>query len=393
MAKVLRPAFAEDDFPIIGLDNGNDKSKASRVVYPKTGEVLDGGSDSAYFKDSIQQNAVIAISESEYNKQAAAYRGKRPNYGYIKWDGRYFAVGDTAMNYMRDMRERRIKNAKFSRDYYGLLFIRALMALYNGNPPTDVHVVGGHPPFNRSKKQDIEDSLRGNWSVEFLGEKHQIKVHSVRSDDEISAAAFNLRYRIDGQKDGHFKQDGIALGFDLGGGTLDVVLLNEQGKPIDGTHDSTEIGIIDCVLNFKALFDEVHGAKFPHNPSGISLETVYTIFRDKQHTLRGGGIPDGQIECGDLFEQAVYGELNRMYVMIDQMVPDYQTRANSVTIFGGAGELVYNELAESIFSPYADSGHLAIGTREIGCSILNASRGLAKLGQFIRRGERQKVYG
>lgn len=387
MAKKLKPMFANDDFDILGFDPGNDKTKMSLIVNPNVDEDM----ESKHFRDLILQNSVVEISESEWKNQVAYYEGRRPNYGFIGYNDKYYAVGDAAIPYARDFRYRKIKAAKYQRDYIGLLFVSSVMQIYNGNPPEHLHVICGHPPLNRSKKKDIEASLGGVWEFHTVQGKERFRIHTVRSDDEISAAAFNRRYRVDGVKNGHFKQEGLTLGFDLGGATLDVVFIDEAGRPVDGTHDSAEIGVFEVVQHFKELFDEKWGHLFKDNPSGISLDSVYRIFRDRDHILRGGGIPGGQLDCSDLFEKAAYGELNLIFTLADQLAPDYRTRAQSITVFGGAGELFFNELSAGVFDTYADNGYLFLGTNEAGFSILNASRGLAKLGQLLRRGELQML--
>ncbi len=385
MARKLQAMFANDEYPVAGYDGGNVKAKLSLIVNSRNIDPTQP--ESRYFRDSIEHNAVIEINRIDYNQEAARHKGRKPNYGYLEYNGKYYVVGDAALPYIRDHRELLNNKAKYTREYYGLQFVRGLLSVYNGNPPADLHVIAGHAPLNNSKREAIVTALQGNWVVKSMHETIKFRVHTVFVEDEITCAALNQRYRITGDKNSNFRQDGLVLGVDIGGGTVDVMYINENGYPVDGTHDSVAIGLSECVWNFKYLFDETYGHLFPHSAKGISLESVYQIYMDPDHRLYTGAVEGGQLECQDLFLQSTMGELNRLYGAISNIAPDFETRARGVNIYGGSGELVLKELADSIFENYANNGRLFLPTTEKGKSILSAARGMCKLGERLRKAE------
>jgi hypothetical protein len=389
MARRIKAMFALDQYPIIGFDGGNDKTKTSVIINPRLAEPP--GEESRYFRDSIQQNAVIEITEHVYQREAARYKNRRPNYGFLEYDDKFYVTGNTAIPYIRDYREMRHNKAKYTREYFGLQFVRGVLDLFGGNPPGDVHVVAGHPPMNADKRDSIIAALEGSWSFKAMHETIKFRVHTVFVDDEITCAALNERYRIDGSINSAFRQDGIALGFDLGGGTVDVMYIGTDGYPIAGTHASAAIGLSECVWNFKELFDEKHGKLFPNSPHGISMDSVYKIFMDDDHALRSGALEKGSLACGDIFERATHGELNKLFSAINNIAPDYETRVDCVKVYGGGGELLYLELADSLFEPFFKNNNLHLAAPEKGKSILNASRGMCKLGVRLRRFEAKEL--
>lgn len=390
MARRLQVMFANDDAPILGHDGGNDQTKTATIIPFK--QFDPDTEESVYIKETVNTNFVKDIGKAEYDKQTARHKGNKPNYGFIKYNNNYYAVGNAALPYIRDLRERRTSRAKFIREYYGLQFICNLVQMADGNPPDLVHVVAGHPPLNDAMKPDIEKALQGKWDVEFMGERHKIVVGTVFPEDEITSAVLNLRYRIDGTRNpnNNLKQK-RTLVVDIGGGTVDVVQLGTNGLPVDGTFDSVEIGIFRTILDFKELFDDQHKEMLRDSASGISLSSIYRVYMDKDHKLRGGGLPGGELDCSDIYEQATSGTLNQLYFLINQMTGDMATEVDQILVAGGAGDLWFGTLSETVFDVYADNGALFLATNERGKGIFSAARGMAKLGTALRRQEYKEL--
>lgn len=394
MTPKFKPQFANDDFPIYGDDGGNERNKVS-LILDKAARNADPDDEGSFARNSIQMNLVVEIGKRDYESAVSRRRGSRPDYAFMhlvdsKKD-RFFVVGDAAMTYVRDFAsERKMNKAKFTWDYHGLQFIRGLTVIHGGDLPENLHVVAGYPPLNVEKTDAIINSLQGTWDLDFMGERHKIHVHTVKPIDEILAAAMHLRLTTLGTENGRTSivNQGQTLGFDLGGGTLDVMLLNNKGYPIAGSLRSAEVGIFDAILAFKEAFDNDKklSAALGDSTSGLPIEKVYEIFRDPEHLLRGGGLPKGQLDCSELYKEVMYGELNRLYGITKGLVNAVSVAADQVVIFGGAGDLLFKEIAEHIFPNYADNGKLLHGG-----GILGASIGMAKFGRMLRRAEYQKM--
>lgn len=399
--KKLSAQFAEDDFPIYGFDGGNERSKVSVTLPKALRESFDDTTvlEENFVRSAVQLNAVATITKHEYDRACTLRRGQQPDYSFIHIvDGKkdiFLVVGDAAMGFIKDLaHERRMNKAKYTRLYHGIQFIRGLTAIHKGNLPEHCHIIAGHPPLNSEKAQDIQNSLKGLWKLDFMGEKHEVEVHTVKPIDEILGAAMNIRLKLNGNENGRaaIVRNGRTLGFDLGGGTLDVMMLDERGYPMPGSLDSAEVGIFDAVLNFKAAFDShpEYVKAFGDSTSGISLEQVFDIFRDPQHFLRGGGLENGYIDCSELYTEVMAGELNRIYAMTKSLLGNIETAAQQVVIFGGAGDLLFEDLAENIFGGYARNGRLLRGATK-GFGILGASIGMSKFGTMLRRLEAKKL--
>lgn len=395
MAKRLIPQFADDNFPIYGYDGGNERAKVSVAKSRVTSETDEG----SFFRNSIQLNAVVEISKREYDQAAARHRGQQPDYSFLHLiDNKkdvFLVIGDTAMNYIRDFaNERKMNKAKYARNYHGVQFIRGLTVIHKGSLPPDLHVLAGHPPLNSEKADAIQAALQGTWKLDFMGEKHTVNVHTVKAVDEIMAAAMNIRLRVDGNANGRAAtmNRGTTVGFDLGGGTLDVMKINDKGLPVAGTLDSAEVGIFDAIMEFKAAFDNTpeYSEAIGESTSGIPLEKVYEIFRDPEHKLRGGGLVGGFLDCSDIYRFVMAGELNRLYAITKGLLGNIALAGDQVTVFGGAGDLLFEEIAESIFPTYAENGLLLRGADK-GYGILGASMGLVKFGTLLRRLEQKKL--
>lgn len=394
MTKKLIAQFANDDFPIYGHDGGNERDKTS-LILPKSARNANPEEEGSFIRNSIQLNAVAELSKRQYDAAVSRRRGARPDYAFMHFDvgkeDKFYVVGDAALPYIHDIaNERKMNKAKYGRMYHGIQFIRGLTVIHGGDLPENLHVVAGHPPLNVEKADAIVEALQGEWKLDFMGEKHKLRVHTVRPIDEILGAAMHLRLKVDGTENGRtaLVNHGQTLGFDLGGGTLDMMLIDNRGLPVPGTLRSAEVGIFGAILAFKEAFDgsAEHSEAIGESTSGLPLEKVYEIFRDPKHILYGGGLAGGQLHCAELYEDVMAGELNRLYSITKGMVKAISVAADQVVVFGGAGDLLFKEVSETIFPNYASNGRLLRGG-----GILGASIGMAKFGNLMRNAEHRKL--
>lgn len=338
------------------------------------------------------QHALTLISPMEYERAKARYKANTSTFNFFKWRGQCYAFGKAAYSYSIVEAERKTGRAKFTRDYYGLLLVGCLLHLYNGAIPEYINVFGAHPPLDDGMKVPLYKSVKGKWKIETFNGTVSFEVLTVDSDDEITGGALHVRLNDNGHKDTksleRFSAKGNTLVFDLGGGTADIALLDENFIPIDGTHKSVRIGINECITEFKQLFDDTYYHLMPNSADGLPIERVYDIFLDKDKTLRTWA--KEPLNCTDLFVQATNPTLSRLYSAVNNLSGDIILRASKSLISGGAGGLLFVELSEVLFSDFADRGNLFLAESHRREAIFANPRGLAKEVKAIQAEERRQ---
>lgn len=400
--KQVKDSF-NTDYEIIGYDGGNVGGKTVLIVDPRGNELE--VEEKRYFKTSFENNSVIPLSQDDYEEALRRGIGDSNN-GIIRVvdtfydksntrikEDLYFAVGDVAQYFNQTQQERRTKAQKYYRYYYGIQAMLGVRNIFGDNIPKKFHIVGGHPPLNDTFRDAIRESLHGNWEIYFSEKKFKFEVVSTKVLDEIVGSAMNHTLQIDGRKNGNSitTKGGQTLIFDLGGGTADVALLNDKGFPIPGTHQSAEIGILGAIDEFKRLFDKEYAALMVDSATGIPLSRVYEIFLDKDHKLRNvGGVKDGEIDCKWLFDAVINKSLiSKLSAIVNNMVGNLSMAASRVIITGGAGDLLYSKLADTVFKMYADNGQLYPAAAK-GYGIYANAYGMAKFGHGLRLAEQRR---
>lgn len=350
---------------ILGFANGNANIVAdignARAKMMTDSPVMRGSNPLSF---AGFEHAIAEIDEATFRGMVHRQRGRRANH-LIKVLGRYFVVGDEAysVNPTFDPVRGRLK---YQREYYGALFLRGIEDLFGDETPSVINAFLAHPPADLEHARPLMKSVVGNWRYEVNGQKRELTVDYVNHFDEIEGGVFNATNGKDGQPIddiGQLMGGGPTLVFDLGGGSLDLALLNKDGsvnytKPMP----SHRIGINTAVNTFKNLFDMEYKELVSDSEDGIPRDIVIDIFLDDKHTFWTGGEP---IDCTDLYNDSI-APLVRDCL---RFVRSYSGTVgyNRVLLTGGGSGLIYDKLSEVVFPKQSANRviHLADHRRDL----------------------------
>lgn len=327
------------------------------------------------------QHGIAEVNKSRWNTMLS-YRNGKSAYDLIRVGEKYFAVGDTAYSVQPDF-DPIVGRAKYSRDYYGVLFLSGVCRLFEGNPPKVINAFLAHPSRDRDFKKELMRSVAGKWSF-YCGSKHiEMEVSYVNTWEEAAGGATNATTGVDGKpiKGIHIVGDGPTLVFDLGGGSLDMVRLNKDGS-IDYDYGlvSQPLGVNKAVNAFKQLFDDKYRNYLDDAENGFPRDRIHDIFMDEKHEFRAIG---QTFDCRDLYEDAVAPIIREARNHVRSFTRG-RLSFNRVLIDGGGSALLYKDIVDKIFPDYFKNSalHLADARNELHKAN---SRGAKKLLPMLRQ--------
>lgn len=336
--------FANDNPNIVG-DIGNE------LVKMGTDKPIAGGNNPlglVYFN-----HAVAEINEARYLDLCHYYKGKDA-FHLIKWDSRYFVVGEQAYSVNSGFEPIRGR-AKYRKEYYGILFLSGLLRLYSGKLPEAVNAFLAHPPADLDYSESLMRSVAGTWVFESNGKKHRVKVEYVNVYDEIVGGIMNMTLGVDGgvMKEVQILGGGPTLVFDMGGGSLDLARLRKDGSvDYDKEMISERIGVASAIAEFKSLFDRKYSDDLSDAEDGISRQDIIEIFLDDDHSYRSFGQPIG---CLDMFQMASAPIIRQAKDTVAQFARGLMGY-NAILLTGGGSGLFYKEICEQVFPRHSKNG-------------------------------------
>ena len=185
---------------VLALDCGNSIIKA-KIARRRHGEIA--------FLHALKQ-----LTESEYDKIVNRTGMQNSSPDYVRINGKPYVVGESAERH--GLVTQRSGTARYTSDYYGVLAAAALGRLYERS--REVSVFGSHPPVDVEFRQDLMESVVGDWYVEIKGRERHFRVGYANTFDEPVGGLMNVLLTEDGQ---HYQYAGInggrALVVDIGG--------------------------------------------------------------------------------------------------------------------------------------------------------------------------------
>lgn len=320
-------------------------------------------------------HARVEIDRAIYERLAHGYRGSVGAYQYIKWSDRYFVVGEDAFSAGDVIRL--TGRQKYSRDYYGIIFVSGLLRLFDGDIPEKINVFLAHPPMDFEQTDALQRSVLGTWHIDNLGRRHTFRVEYASVFDEIIGGAMNVVLAPDGRRysDHPIVEDGPTVVCDLGGGTFDIVRLKKDGSVDYVQIASRKVGINDAIDRFRKLFEARYPELVEDEADGLPIERVHECFMDPVHRLRYSG--RNYIDCSDLYYEATQNLLNAVKDAYKTMTRG-SVNYNHALITGGGGGLLYAELAEQVFPLFYKSSALHMADNRNQMMFANA-KGAKKL--------------
>lgn len=331
-----------NEAPTVAADIGNNKAKMT------TNQPLFRGNNGSGLV--IFEHAIVEVDEGSFARMLRYHKGKT-GYHLIKWRDRCFVIGEQA--YSADPHfEPRQGRLKYSRDYYGLLFIRGLVELFNGQIPAEINAFLAHPPGDLEHTEALKKSVHGRWIFEVNGQRHQTTVIYTNSFDEIVGGVHNATHGVDGEpiKGNALEGNGPCIVYDLGGGSLDLAYLKpDLSVDYDRGMVSHRIGINTAVENFKSAFDSRYAKLLADAENGISRQVVIDIFMDENHIVSDAG---ADLDCSDLYQEAIAPIIRQSI----QAVRDFAGGSigiRSVLLTGGGSAMCMDEIMEDVFPRFA----------------------------------------
>jgi hypothetical protein len=157
--------------------------------------VLDAGNSIIKAKIARRENGEIdfphamkQLTESEFERITNRAGLQNQSMDYMRINGKPFVIGESAERH--GLITQRTGTARYTKDYYGVLAAAALGRLYNRS--LEVSVFGSHPPGDVNFRQDLMESVVGDWYVEVNGKERHVRVTYANTFDEPVGGLMNV---------------------------------------------------------------------------------------------------------------------------------------------------------------------------------------------------------
>lgn len=303
--------------------------------------VLDAGNSIIKAKIARRENGEIAfphamkqLTESEYEKITKRAGIKSVSMDYMRINGKPYVVGVSAERH--GLVTQRTGTARFTRDYYGVLAAAALGYLYDRS--REVSVFGSHPPGDVHFRQDLMESVVGDWTVEIKGKECRFRASYVNTFAEPIGGLMNVLLTEDGQHYQHTDiNGGHALVIDIGGFTTDWLAVNPGGEIDYSLARSIPIGIQSALADFEESFRS-------NNLEAVKDTPVLPPDRVRKALIAGVFEGGGKkYPCGQEVEEATSLMLNRIADTYQQIAGGALSW-DSIILTGGGSAMLYQKL-------------------------------------------------
>lgn len=331
-------------------------------------------------------HALIEVSAADYEEQTYRYADSAAPH-LIRWRDRFFVVGEEAYS-MKPSLEPRQGRVKYSRDYIGILVVSALLRLCGSAVPERINLMIGYPPGDRRHIDQLLASVSGGWAIESAGVKHKFRVDYVVPFDEIVGGILNYTLGVDGKPVTGIPllEGGVTLGFDLGGGTLDLSRINRDGTvDYDKQMLSVRTGGNQAITNFKRLFDQRHADLLREAEDGVPRQVVMEVFLDPRHELHTMG---QTIDCRAIYQQSIAPVIRDARDAVIRYTGGF-IGYDKVLLTGGIAGLMLPDIREHIFSEFDRHGAMHTSGRPSDMYRSNPSGARKTIPNLLSEGERR----
>lgn len=221
------------------------------VVDPGNGIIkakIAGGEEVAF------PHALKEITEAKYQSVIKRSNGTPP-LDYMRINGKPYVTGESAER--EGLISKRSGAARYTPDYSGVLVAASLGRLYSVGGQTAVFV--SHAPGDIDYRDNLIDSVLGDWHIEAAGRTLWFSVEVANSFDEPQGGLMNVVLTEDGT---HYQRSdvnqGTSLVIDIGSLTTDWLAVKPGGEVDYSLHISSQIGISKIVEDFERSFRASH---------------------------------------------------------------------------------------------------------------------------------------
>lgn len=216
---------------LLSFDFGNGRGKWFNAVTDTVGDF---------------RHAIARLSESTW-RQVTSRNGAIPA-GYVRVNGKPYAVGDVARRYT--IADKPNGAARYVEDYYGVALGFALSQAYPHGARGAINLLLTHAPADLDYAEDLcvvaerpsaKRLQRKTWEVESVSGKHVYVIGEVKTLDEPLGGYFQFALTFDGQ----FKDDAM-IEYGEGKNKRAVHISQITLQVIDAGSFTTDVGIIDA---------------------------------------------------------------------------------------------------------------------------------------------------
>jgi hypothetical protein len=166
-------------------------------------------------------------------------------------NGKPYVFGEQAEHHGRITRRK--AGARYTPDYYGVFAAYTMGRAFKTGG--EVGVFASHAPGYIDFRENLMDSVLGQWDVIIGSKDLSFDVQYVNTFDEPKGGLMNVVLTEDGTRYQHSDINGnTALVIDIGGHTTDWLRVQAGGKVDYSLNESTPIGILDIMKNFEKAF-------------------------------------------------------------------------------------------------------------------------------------------
>jgi len=168
------------------------------------------------------------LTEREFERITNRAGPQNQSTDYFRINGKPYLVGDSAER--QGLITQRTGTARYTRDYHGVLAAVALGRLYDRS--RDISVFGIQPPGDVQIRQDLIESVIGDWTINIKGKERLFRVSYANTFVDPAGGLMNGILTEDGGQ--HYQHTDInggrALVIDIGGYTTDWLAVNPGGE-------------------------------------------------------------------------------------------------------------------------------------------------------------------
>lgn len=194
------------------------------------------------------RHAIAELKESEWTKMVGR---NLPPEGFIKVNGKPYAIGDAARKYT--IKERPRGASRYTEHYYGVGLCYALTSAFKKSNRS-VDLVATHAPQDIDYAKNLVNASKQKWQVESAYGCLEFNIRDVFTLDEPVAGFANYAFNEQGKTNKHNIKKGsevTTLVIDIGGYTTDVVAIDPDGSIDLLSLRSTRTGILNLVESFE----------------------------------------------------------------------------------------------------------------------------------------------
>lgn len=194
------------------------------------------------------RHAVAELRESDWNKIVGR---NLPPEGFIKVNGKPYAIGDAARKHT--IKERPRGASRYTPDYYGVGLCYALAASFQKSTRS-IDLIATHAPQDIDYAKNLVSAAKQKWAVESAYGKLDFTIRDVFTLDEPIGGFANYAFNEQGHTNKHNikrNSDSTTLVIDIGGYTTDVVAIDPDGTIDLLSIRSTRTGVLNLVEAFE----------------------------------------------------------------------------------------------------------------------------------------------